>query len=85
MQNKVFAIRDTKAEAFHQPFFTKTVSEAERSFHQLVNDPQSLVAKYPEDYDLYMIGSYDTNTGGLTTLDTPQHIAKAISLKTLQS
>lgn len=78
---KAFSIRDSKADVFNTPFFQKTHGEAERSFKQLIQDDKSMLSKYPEDYDLYFIGEYDDNTGKLVTLDTPQHLVKAMQLK----
>ena len=77
---KAFTIRDSKGEVFNTPFFQKTHGEAERSFKELVNDQQSMVAKYPDDYDLYYIGEYNQDTGVLRPTDTPQHVAKAINV-----
>lgn len=87
MQLKAYSIRDSKAEVFNTPFFSKTHGEAERNFQQLTKDSNSMVNKYPEDYDLYHLGTYDDSTGTFEALDTPQHMVKAISLikPTLQS
>ncbi|AXH78010.1 MAG: nonstructural protein [Microviridae sp.] len=81
MQLKVFSIRDTKAETYNMPFYQKSHGEAERSFKALTTDESSMISKYPEDFDLYFLGTYDDQTGQLTVLDTPQHIVKAINLK----
>jgi hypothetical protein len=78
---KVYAIRDSKAECYNQPFFQKTHGEAERNFQMLVRDDKSTVSKYPDDYDLYYLGDYDDNKGLIKPLDTPQHIVKAVSLR----
>lgn len=78
MELKVYSIRDQKGEKFNTPFFQNTHGEAERSFRHVANDPQSFVNKYPEDYDLYYIGSYDDQTGLMKPLDTPTHMIKAI-------
>lgn len=78
---KIYSIRDSKAEVFNQPFFQKTHGEAERNFMSLVQDEKSTVWKYPDDFDLYYLGDFDDQTGKLTKLDTPQHIAKAVMLK----
>lgn len=80
MKLKAFTIRDTKGEVYNTPFFQKTHGEAERSFKSLLHDNQSMVAKYPEDYDLYYIGEYDDQSGQLLGLDTPQHIVKAVQI-----
>ncbi|AZL83006.1 nonstructural protein [Apis mellifera associated microvirus 22] len=81
MRLKMFSIRDSKTEVFNNPFFQKTHGEAERSFKQLSEDPKSTVSQFPEDYDLYFLGEYDDNTGKMDTLDTPQHVTKAVNLK----
>jgi len=77
---KVFSIRDAKAEIFNPPFFKKTHGEAERDFHQLCKDDKSMPAQYPEDYDLYYVGTYDDQTGLIQCLSTPQHVTKAITV-----
>lgn len=85
MELKAFSIRDAKAEIFNPPFYKKTHGEAERDFKTLVNDPKSQVYLYAEDYDLYFIGVYDDNTGKFMSLDTPQHLVKAVQLKEQQA
>jgi len=80
MQTRVYSIRDAKAEVFNQPWFAKTHGEAERNFAQLSRDSKSMVAQFPEDYDLYYIGTYDDQTGLIDCLDTPQHMIKAIAV-----
>lgn len=80
MIQKAFSIRDSKAEVYFSPFYQKTTGEAERSFAQLVNDPQTMVGKFPEDYDLYLIGEWNDQTGLLTPLDTPLHVMNGISV-----
>lgn len=75
---KMYSIRDQKAGVYNTPFFQRTHGEAERTFRDLINDPKSMVYKYPEDYDLYYHGEYDDIAGMISALDTPQHIVKAI-------
>lgn len=66
---KVFAVRDTKAQAFLQPFYSPSVGSALRAFSDAVNDGQCPFNKHPEDYILYEIGSYDDATAALDPLD----------------
>lgn len=81
MQLKMYSIRDQKAEIWNVPFYKKTHGEAERDFHQAVLDEKSMLNKYPEDYDLYFVGTYDDQTGVTISVDTPQHMAKAVTVK----
>lgn len=78
---KVFSIRDAKAEVYHNPWFAKTHAEAERSFASLVRDGKSQVSQFPEDFDLYYVGDFDDQKGVIHSLDTPQHMHKAIQFK----
>jgi len=80
MRYKMFAIRDSKAEFYNQPFFQHSRLEAERTFLSLARDEKSTISKYPEDYDLYYLGEYDNIHGKLFPLDTPEHIVKAANL-----
>lgn len=80
MELKMYSIRDQKAEAFNQPWYAKTHGEAERTFAQLAKDPKSTIHLFPEDFDLYFVGTYDDQKGVVNSLDTPQHIAKAITV-----
>lgn len=82
MELKAFSIRDSKAEIFNTPFFKNTLGEAERDFSTLCKDEKSNVFQYPEDYDLYYLGTYNNNTGCYKTLDTPQHMLKAVQVIT---
>lgn len=77
---KMYTIKDAKSESFNPPFFNHTHGEAERNFQELVNDNSSFVSKYPEDYDLYYLGTYDERTGKFDPLETPEHVVKAVQL-----
>lgn len=82
MQLKMFSIRDTKAQAYNRPFYAHTHGEAERMITSAVHDPQSgLLHQYPEDFDLFLVGTFDDQSGKIEPLPTPEHIAKAIDFK----
>ena len=78
MLKKIYTIRDSKGEIYHTPFFQNTHGEAERSFRTAVNDPQTSIYKYPEDYSLWYMGEYDDNTGLFKT-KPPEHMIQAIA------
>jgi len=80
MELKAYSVRDQKGEIFHPPFYKKTHGEAERDFMELCRDEKSMTHKYPEDYDLYFIGTYDDHTGKFVPVDTPQHIIKGVQV-----
>lgn len=77
---KVFAVRDTKACAFLQPFFSNSVGSALRAFGDAVNEKGSPFNKHPEDYLIYHIGSYDDSLGALVPEpDSVLHLLGAAS------
>lgn len=77
----MFSIRDSKTNIFYPPQFKATEGEAKRDFHALINDPQSLPGKYPADYSLWHLGTYDTASGELTP-HTPEKLIDGDQLKT---
>lgn len=65
---KAYCIHDVKAEAYNQPFFAPAKGAAIRDFSALVNDGESMVAKYPHDYTLFEVGSFDMERGTLEAI-----------------
>lgn len=62
---QICAIRDRAIDAFGQPIFVTHTGAAVRSFADEINNQQSELAKHPEDYDLYHLGTYDAETGAI--------------------
>jgi len=77
---KMFAIRDTKGAIYFPPFYKNTPAEAQRDFQTVANDAKTQIGQYPEDFDLFQIGTFDQLSGKIQTLDTPVHMVKAIDL-----
>jgi len=77
----ICAALDKKARAYATPFFQAHVDVAIRAFKGAVNDPTHPIAKHPEDYSLWLIGTFDDNTGLITPHAAPIHVAEAMALK----
>lgn len=77
MITKLFAIWDTKAEAFNLPFFCHTNGQAIRSFTTEASNPESMLAKYPEDYALFELGTYDDSNATFNLLPAPKSLGTA--------
>lgn len=60
---KIYAIRDSKMEAFNRPFVLPADGAAIRAFQDEINNKDSELSKHPEDYDLYCVGLWDEETG----------------------
>lgn len=80
MKALLFSIRDAKANSFGPPFAKYSRGEAEREFTTITRNEQSTISKFPEDFDLWEIGTIDQETGKIEGLATPVHMMKAIQL-----
>lgn len=62
---KLYSLLDTKAKVYGAPFAAPNDGIAGRLVMEALRDPQSMVAKYPNDFQLYCLGEYDEHTGEL--------------------
>ena len=69
MNQYIFTIYDTKAEAYTAPFVAKTAGIASRMFEELVNQQGHQFNKFPGDYVLYQVGSWDESNGVCTPME----------------
>lgn len=80
MKKKIYAIRDTKADAFWTPIFSQNHATALRSFESSVREEGSALAKHAEDYQMYYLGEFDESTGIVEGVP-PEHLANAIDFE----
>jgi len=80
---QVFAIFDKKALAYMAPFFQPNELVAMRNVGSAVADEESLLGKYPEDYDLYQVGTWDDQSGALVAVG-PKFLINCASMKRIQ-
>jgi len=76
--NLMFTVFDTKAESYSPPFAKLTKGLAIRDFTDAVNNPDNMVGKYPMDYALFEIGSFDEKTAKLVPHKTPVNLGLAV-------
>lgn len=74
MLQKLFAIRDSKADGFMPPFCAVTRGLAVRMFSDVMVDPQGQFAKHPADYSLHEIGVFDTDTALIVVSNGPEYV-----------
>lgn len=80
MTYQIFSIRDSKTNIYYPPQFRTNEGEAQRDFHALINDPQSIPGKYPADYSMWHLGTYDSDSGAINPI-TPQKLFEGDQLK----
>lgn len=81
MKLRVFAIYDSKAEAYMQPFIMQTKGHALRAFTDLANDGKSQVSKHSNDFSLFEIAEYDEETASYTNHSVKINLGGAWELK----
>lgn len=79
---KVFSIHDGKINAFLKPFVDQHTGSALRGFEEACREPSSPFAKFPSDFVLYEVGTFNPETGELVNyspkiqLATPRQFIK---------
>ena len=76
----LYSVRDSKADSFGVPFTAVNDNVASRMFEQLANDEASTIYNYPEDYNLYKIGSFNTTHGELNP-QKPEHVISGLKCR----
>lgn len=71
----IVAVRDRAIDAFMNPFVVSALGMALRSFGDEVKNPESPMSKHPEDYDLFHLGFYESDSGALQPLERPHQLA----------
>jgi hypothetical protein len=78
MISVMFAVFDSAIKAYANPVFLQSRGEAIRGFIEIVNDPKSKFFKFPEDFTLFELGTYDDSSGLVTSLTTPYSLGNAL-------
>lgn len=65
MIKQVYSIYDAKAENYSPTFTASNNADAVRAFERDVNsdNPQSMLCSNPEDFTLFHLGSWDSESG----------------------
>ena len=72
----VYTVKDIKSGLFAQPHFLPSDGVAIRSFAAACEDSNTELNKYPSDFSLYHIGTYDIEKGHIQPCQ-PRQIANA--------
>lgn len=78
METNVFTVYDSAAGLYLEPFHAPSIEFAVRGFREAVNKPDHQFNKFPEDYTLFHIGTFDPQSGVLNPL-TPRSLGVAIT------
>lgn len=78
MINKVYSIFDSKVGAHLQPFFMQANGAAIRAVTELVKDKTHAFGKFPADYTLFELGTFDNSTGVFDMFPTPRSLGVCV-------
>lgn len=81
---KMFSVYDAKVSSYLQPFFLPATGHALRAFESTVNDPKSNLYRYPADYTLMEIGTFNESTGTVEMLDVKINLGCALEYKKVE-
>lgn len=78
----IYSIFDSKAEAYSQPFFAPNDAVARRIFENSVNKDETVqLFHHPEDFTLFRIGDWDAVAGSISGFDAPRAVARGVDVK----
>ncbi len=80
MKVNVYSMRD-KLSGYLQPTFEQSDDIAIRNFSFAINKKDTLLFAAAKHFDLYKLGTFDTETGIIEKLDNPQLIIEGLSCK----
>lgn len=80
MMQKLYAIYDVKTQVFFPPMGFHNDAHACREMRAWYAKPGSMVSQYPEDFDLYEVGTWDDSTALLVALVPSVLVAKGSAL-----
>lgn len=84
MKVRMYSIYDKKTQLFGFPQYCHNAAQACRMFTGVFLEPQNMMARFPEDYDIYDLGEFDDNSGTVTS-DKPTFICSLKSLNKVNS
>jgi hypothetical protein len=74
---KAFTIYDVKAESYMQPFWKNTTGLALREFQEAANNPDNMIGRYPTDYVIFEIGTFDDTTATMVQYEAKVPLGSA--------
>lgn len=78
MIHHLYSLRDSRARVFGPLLQVRSLADVERQIvHQMGKSPDSSISKYPADFVLYRIGSFDDITGKSMVIDPPERVIVA--------
>jgi hypothetical protein len=85
MNMQIFAVLDTKAGAYLQPFFLPNENMAIRTFGDCCMDPEHNFGMHPEDYHLVQVGIWEQLKGTIIAEEAPITLVTGTAIRNQRS
>lgn len=79
----LFTVYDVKRESYLPPFAMRTTNEAIRGFITTLNDEKTDYCRYPQDFTLFHIGTFNDSTCELVIYEAKKSLGNGVELKRL--
>lgn len=80
MKRALFSLLDSKSGKFGDTFHAADETDASRGIILGLRSGKPLFAQFPEDYSLYCVGHFDTDSGLLVSYPCPNHVVAVSTL-----
>jgi len=77
---KMFSIYDRKAEVHQPPLYCHNIGHAMRVFQDVFRTPDSVLSRYPEDFQVFEVGTFDDQSALIVGLDKPHLVCPGTEL-----
>ncbi len=77
---QLYSVYDVKTRVYSPPVCCHNDGHAERVFTNVFSDPNHMASKYPEDFKLFSVGSFDDSTAIITMVCNPKFMCNASDL-----
>lgn len=76
--SNIYSVYDVVANVYSVPFFAMCDSVALRLFRLSVMDLESMICRFPSDYQLHYLGTFDDVSGVVTSVDSSDEIVSRL-------
>lgn len=78
---QIFSFYDSKSRTYSNPYAFPNLEVAIRQLQDVMQMPDALFAKHPEDFQLFHLGSFDDELAKFELFPGPQAVLSLVSLK----
>lgn len=80
MKAKLYSVKDVQLNLFNLPMFLSNETLAVRALYRTIDQPDSPITPFAENFFLFELGEWDDETGVVTMLPQPRLIISATTL-----